>query len=60
MDKGQVVRGWRAARVRQPRQARGALDHDGLQAGLQALMAEVGHGPVLDALVTRLEGTSEV
>lgn len=42
------------------RQARGELDNDGLQAGLQALMAEVGHGPVLDALVTRMEGTSEI
>jgi len=42
------------------RQARGELDDDGLQAGLQALMAEVGHGPVLDALVTRLESASEM
>jgi hypothetical protein len=42
------------------RQARGELDDDGLQAGLQALMAEVGHGPVLDALVTRLESASEL
>ncbi len=41
------------------RHARGELDDDGLQAGLQALMAEVGHGPVLDALVKRMEGTPE-
>ena len=41
------------------RHARGELDDDGLQAGLQALMAEVGHGPLLDALVKRMEGTPE-
>jgi hypothetical protein len=39
------------------RHARGELDDDGLQAGLEALMAEVGHGPVMDALVKRMEGT---
>jgi hypothetical protein len=39
--------------------ARGELDDDGLQAGLQALMAEVGHRPLLDALVKRMEGTPE-
>ncbi len=41
------------------RHARAELDDDGLQAGIQALMAEVGHGPVLDALVKRMEGTPE-
>jgi len=41
------------------RHARGELDDDGLQAGLQALMAEVGHGPLLDALIKRMEGTPE-
>jgi hypothetical protein len=41
------------------RHARGELDDDGLQAGLQALMAEVGHRPLLDALVKRMEGTPE-
>lgn len=41
------------------RHARGELDDDGLQAGLQKLMAEVGHGPLLDALVKRMEGTPE-
>lgn len=41
------------------RHAHGELDDDGLQAGLQALMAEVGHRPLLDALVKRMEGTPE-
>lgn len=41
------------------RHARGELDDDGLQAGLQALMAEIGHRPVLDALIKRMEGTPE-
>lgn len=41
------------------RHARGELGDDELQAGLQALMAEVGHGPLLDALVKRMEGTPE-
>jgi hypothetical protein len=41
------------------RHARGELDDDGLQAGLQALMAEVGHRSLLDALVKRMEGTPE-
>jgi len=41
------------------RHARGELDDDGLQAGLQALMAEVGHAPLLAALVKRMEGTPE-
>jgi hypothetical protein len=41
------------------RHARGELDDDGLQASLQALMAEVGHRPLLDALVKRMEGTPE-
>jgi hypothetical protein len=41
------------------RHACGELDDDGLQAGLQALMAEVGHRPLLDALVKRMEGTPE-
>lgn len=41
------------------RHARGELDDDGLQAGLQALMAEAGHRPLLDALVKRMEGTPE-
>jgi len=41
------------------RHARSELDDDGLQAGLQALMAEVGHRPLLDALVKRMEGTPE-
>jgi hypothetical protein len=41
------------------RHARGELDDDGLQAGLQALMAEVGHRPLLNALVKRMEGTPE-
>jgi hypothetical protein len=41
------------------RHARGELDDDGLQAGLQALMTEVGHRPLLDALVKRMEGTPE-
>lgn len=42
------------------RHARGELDMDGLQAGVHALMVEVGHGPVLGALVKRLEGTPEL
>ncbi len=41
------------------RLARGELDDDGLLAGTQALMAEVGHRPLLDALVKRMEGTPE-
>jgi hypothetical protein len=41
------------------RQAGGALNLDGLQAGAEALMAEVGHRPVMDALVKRMEGTPE-
>ena len=35
--------------------ARGELDHDGLLAGVQALIAEAGHRPALDALLKRLE-----
>jgi hypothetical protein len=41
------------------RYAGGAPDLDGLQAGVEALMAEVGHRPVMDALVKRMEGTPE-
>lgn len=41
------------------RQARGELDLDGLEAGVRALMAEVGHPAALDALVKRMEGTPE-
>ncbi len=41
------------------RHARGELDLDGLEAGVRALMAEAGHGPVLEALVKRMEGTPE-
>lgn len=41
------------------RHARGELDAVGLHAGVRALIAEVGAHPVLDALVKRMEGTSE-
>ncbi len=41
------------------RQARGELDADGLHAGVQALIAEAGPDPVLNALVKRMEGTPE-
>lgn len=41
------------------RQASGTPDLDGLQAGVEALIAEVGHRPVMDALVKRMEGTPE-
>ncbi len=41
------------------RQARGELDLDGLEAGVRALMAEVGQPAALDALVKRMEGTPE-
>lgn len=41
------------------RQASGALTLDGLQTETTALMAEVGHRPVMDALVKRMEGTPE-
>src|SRR3990170_1883488 len=41
------------------RHARGELDADGLYAGVQALIAEVGPHPVLDSLVKRMEGTPE-
>ncbi len=37
------------------RRARGELDLDGLLAGVQALMADIGSRPVLDALLKRLE-----
>ncbi len=35
--------------------AQGELEKEALEAALRALMAEVGHGPVLDALLARLE-----
>src|SRR5712691_10332206 len=41
------------------RLARGELDADGLHAPVQALIAEAGPHPVLDALVKRMEGTPE-
>src|SRR4030067_361313 len=41
------------------RQARGELDLDGLEAGVRALMTEVGQPAALDALVKRMEGTPE-
>jgi hypothetical protein len=41
------------------RHASGALNLDGLQGGAEALMAEVGHRRVMDALVKRMEGTPE-
>ena len=40
-------------------QARGELDLDGLEAGVRALIAEVGQPAALDALVKRMEGTPE-
>ena len=40
-------------------QAGGEIDLDGLEAGVRALMAEVGQSVVLDALVKRMEGTPE-
>ena len=41
------------------RQAQGELDLDGLEAGVRALMTEVGQPSALDALVKRMEGTPE-
>jgi len=41
------------------RQARGELDLDGLEAGVHALMTEVGQPATLEALVKRMEGTPE-
>ncbi len=41
------------------RQSRGELDADGLHAAVQALIAEAGPHPVLNALVKRMEGTPE-
>ena len=41
------------------RQARGELDLDGLEAGVRALITEVGQPAALDALVKRMEGTPE-
>jgi len=41
------------------RQARGELDLDGLEAGVRALMTEVGQPATLEALVKRMEGTPE-
>lgn len=40
------------------RVGRDELDEAGLQSNLQALMAELGHGPVLDALMTRMAGSA--
>ncbi len=39
--------------------ARGELDKEDLEANLRALMAEVGHGPVLDALLAQMERASD-
>ncbi|MBM2848413.1 MAG: hypothetical protein HW418_1355 [Anaerolineales bacterium] len=41
------------------RHTSGARDLAELQAGVEALMAEVSHRPVMDALVKRMEGTPE-
>ncbi|MCL5998118.1 MAG: hypothetical protein M1546_19010 [Chloroflexi bacterium] len=42
------------------RHERAELDDDGLYAGVQSLIAELGERPVLDALVKRMEDTPEV
>ncbi|HEY4720313.1 MAG TPA: hypothetical protein VII92_00585, partial [Anaerolineae bacterium] len=41
------------------RHARGELDMDGLQAGVQSLIGESGSQAVIDALIKRLENTPE-
>lgn len=42
------------------RHARGEVDMGGLETGVQALMVEVGHRPVLDALIKRMENAPDV
>lgn len=41
------------------RHARGEVDMEGLETGVQALMVEVGHRPVLDALIKRMENAPD-